>query len=85
MSYSDWDDNFRDIYDEIPGIDQPDVDENYAELLYETAFTHSAAELDAMGYDISDVAAMRDEFFDYLGIDASDFDWEGWREAMGYE
>jgi hypothetical protein len=26
----------------------------------------------------------RDEFFERLGIDPRDFDWQGWREVMGY-
>jgi hypothetical protein len=26
----------------------------------------------------------RDEFFANVGIDPRDFDWEGWREMMGY-
>jgi hypothetical protein len=28
--------------------------------------------------------AERDAFWDELGIDPRDFDWEGWRELMGY-
>ena len=26
----------------------------------------------------------RNQFFEEMGIDPRDFDWEGWREAMGY-
>lgn len=26
----------------------------------------------------------RNEFFESIGLDPRDFDWEGWREAMGY-
>ena len=26
----------------------------------------------------------RNEFFDDMGYDADDFDWDGWREIMGY-
>jgi hypothetical protein len=27
----------------------------------------------------------RDEFFAVVDIDADQFDWQGWREAMGYD
>lgn len=85
MPYGDWDDSFQDLYNVIPGTDQPDVDTDYAEALFETAFTHTSEELEAMGYSMNDVDAIREEFFDYLGIDSADFDWDGWREAMGYD
>lgn len=89
MSYDDWDQPFQNIFDDIPGMadsyDLPDFDTGYAEALFEAAFTHTGAELDAMGYSPDDVQAMRDEFFDYIGIDESDFDWADWREAMGYD
>lgn len=60
-------------------------DAGYAEALFEEAFTHTAAELEAMGISPEAVDAMREEFFDYMGIDAADFDWQEWREAMGYD
>jgi hypothetical protein len=86
MAYGDWDNAFQENYDHIPGTDhiEPDL-EAYAELLYEQGFTHSADELDRLGISEDDVQFARDEFFDFLGIDQADFDWEGWREAMGYE
>lgn len=85
MPYDDWEPSFQDMFDSIPGMGEPDVDLGYAEALFETAWTHDAAELDAMGYDPDEVDAIRDAFYDYMGIDASDFDWDGWREAMGYD
>lgn len=85
MPYEDWDDSFQELYESIPGMNQPDVDHGYAESLFETAFTHDAADLEAMGYSEDDIDAIRDAFFDYMGLDSSDFDWEGWREAMGYD
>jgi|SRR5215469_12148756 len=85
MPYDDWEPSFQELFNDIPGMGEPDTDLGYAEALYETAFTHTAAELDAMGYDPDDIDAIREAFFDYMGIDASDFDWDSWREAMGYE
>lgn len=89
MAYGDWDEAFRELYDGVPGmsyaLDDETFNESYAETLFETAFMHTEDELDAMGYSSDEVYAMREEFFDYLGIDAADFDWEEWREAMGYE
>lgn len=31
-----------------------------------------------------DWSYIREEFYELYDIDDSDFDWEGWREAMGY-
>ncbi|HVH71543.1 MAG TPA: hypothetical protein VNB49_10585 [Candidatus Dormibacteraeota bacterium] len=86
MSFEDWDDQFQDFYDHIPGTGYLDADEQRtAEALFETGFTLHAEDYEAMGLTEDQVDAIREEFFDYLGIDEADFDWEGWREAMGYE
>lgn len=62
-----------------------DFDSAYAETLFETGFTMHASELEALGYDPRDVEAIREEFFDYMDLDPADFDWQEWREAMGYD
>jgi hypothetical protein len=86
VSYSDWGDSFQELYDTTPGTDAlEDHERGYVEDLFDIAFTHSAEEYDAMGLSPDVVEGMRDEFFDYMGMDEADFDWEGWREAMGYE
>lgn len=91
MAYDDWEAPFQELYDDVPGMataynDDPNFDAEYAEALFEVAFTMHSDELRDAGYSEDDVQAIRDEFFDYMGIDeTSDFDWEGWREAMGYE
>lgn len=89
MAYDDWDEAFRELYDNVPGMpyayEDETFDERRAETLYELGFTHTSDELDAMGYSSDDIYAVRQEFFDYMGIDETDFDWQGWREAMGYE
>ena len=90
MSYDDWDSSFRDVYDNTPGMGEAYDEDNtfdtsYAESLFEVGFTMHSDELEANGYTMDDVQAIRDEFFDYMGIDVDDFDWQGWREAMGYD
>jgi hypothetical protein len=86
MAYENWDDSFQDVWSATPGTDYLSSEEaSYAEALFETGFTHTSAEYEAMGYSEDEIQAIRDEFFDYMGMDAADFDWEGWREAMGYE
>lgn len=86
MAYDDWDSSFQDFFDEIPGTDfLEDYEVGHVEALYEAGFTHTSEEYDAMGLDPDAVQAIREEFFEYMGIDEYQFDWEGWREAMGYE
>lgn len=86
MAYDDWDSQFQDFFDEIPGTDYLNSEESsYAEALFDTGFTHTAEEYEAMGLSEDAVQAIRDEFFEYMGLEEYEFDWEGWREAMGYE
>ena len=90
MSYDDWESSFQDIYDDVPGMATAQTadetfDNSYAEALFDVGFTMHSDELEARGYSEDDVQAIREEFFDYMGIDESQFDWQDWREAMGYE
>lgn len=86
MAYDEWDSLFQGLFDDTPGADYLNHEEaRYAEALFDAGFTHTGAELEAMGLSEDQVQAIRDEFFDFMGIDAGDFDWAGWREAMGYE
>lgn len=86
MAYDNWGDSFRDVFDFTPGASYLNHEEaRYAEALFEAGFTYTGAELEAMGLSEDQVNAIRNEFFDFMGIDYGDFDWEGWREAMGYE
>jgi hypothetical protein len=86
MPYEEWESPFQDVYEGIPGTGYlDDTESNYAEALYETGFMHDSDWYEANGYSEDDIQAIREEFFDFMGIDAADFDWEGWREAMGYE
>jgi hypothetical protein len=86
MAYEDWDSQFQSAFDNVPGADYLSSEESrYAEALFEAGFTHTSAEYESMGLSEDEVQAIRDEFFDYMGINAAGFDWQEWREAMGYE
>lgn len=86
MPYGDWDSGFQEAFENTPGTqDLESWEVSHVEALYETGFMQSWEEAEANGYSEDDIQAIREEFFDYLGIDAADFDWDGWREAMGYE
>lgn len=89
MAYDDWQSSFQELYDDVPGMataynEDSTFDPGRAEALFEVGFTMHADELEANGYSQNDVNAIREEFFDYMGIDERDFDWQDWREAMGY-
>lgn len=54
---------------------------DYAEYMFEEGFMHFHGELSP-----SDIEFAREEFFEMIGEEFAEyFDWEGWREAMGYE
>jgi hypothetical protein len=80
------DSSFDDLFYDIRQVDYLTAsEEREAKALFDEGFTHHAADYDAAGLSPEAVAAIREEFFDLVGIDESQFDWEGWREAMGYE
>jgi hypothetical protein len=53
----------------------------YAEFMFEEGFM--TYEDEKIGID--DISFARGEFFESIGYDEDYFDWDGWREAMGYE
>lgn len=57
---------------------------DYAQAIFAVGFGYTAEEYDRMGISEDAVTAARDEYFGYMGLLEKDFDWEGWREAMGY-
>jgi hypothetical protein len=85
VPYGDWPEEFQDIWDEM---DQTVGFENftagqleYAEFMFEEGFMHYADEA-----SFEDTSFAREEFFAMIGEEWEDyFDWEAWREAMGYE
>lgn len=87
MAYEDWSNSFRELYEETPGTSylEPGDEQLYVEALFEAGFTHHGDEYEGLGLSEDQVHAIREEFFEYLGLAEEDFDWADWREAMGYE
>lgn len=83
MAYEDWDSEFRDVFDDIPGVPMfRDYEYGEAERLFEIGFTHHS---DEPGYDAAEAQAAREEFFEFTGLPEELFPWDDWREAMGYD
>lgn len=82
MPYEDWTPEFQDMWHELP-VDMSELEpgqQQYAEYMFEEGFMRYAGEQDP-----ADTQFAREEFFYELGIDSEEYDWAGWREAMGYE
>lgn len=60
------------------------VDEYGAEMLWDGWFADDDY-LDEKYDGEWDRMEFRDFFYDYMGISYQDFDWDAWREWMGYE
>jgi hypothetical protein len=83
VAYDDWDAEFQDVWDDVPGIPYfREYEQNIAEELFERGFTHHAGE---EGYDRDDARAAREEFFEFTGLPEELFPWDEWRDAMGYD
>jgi len=86
MSYEDWSNDQYDVFDNAPGVVdlETDWEFDYAANLYEVGFTIHSEDYEAYGITAEDVEAARDEFFEFLDADPSEFDWDAWRESMDY-
>jgi hypothetical protein len=85
VPYEDWSSGFRELYNETPGTQYVETWEaRHVEALFEAGFTYHASEYEAQGLTEDDVHAIREEFFEYMGLAEENFDWDDWREAMGY-
>lgn len=82
MAYGDWMPEFQDLWENMPvgELDQGQYD--LAEYMFEEGFMTYHGESPP-----EDIAYAREVLGELLGEDYFDnfFDWEGWREAMGYE
>jgi hypothetical protein len=86
VAYDDWPEEFQDVWDNLEATDAFDGMSSgqleYAEFMFEEGW---------MTYEDekahpSDIEFARDEFWDLVGLEYEEyFDWEGWREAMGYD
>ena len=82
MAYDEWDEEFREVWEELPGVSHfRDYEYEIAEQLFERGFTHHSDESD---YDRDDARQAREEFFEFTGIPEELFPWDDWREAMDY-
>jgi hypothetical protein len=69
-----------------PGADylEAGYQTNEAQSFYAVGFGFTADDYDRMGIDPDGVRNARDEYFDLMGMEWEDFDWDAWRDAMGY-
>jgi hypothetical protein len=82
VPFRDWMPEFQETWDSLP-VDFEALtgeQEELAEWLFEEGFMHFHGEIPE-----ADIEWAREQFFELMDIDAEQFDWEGWREAMGYE
>jgi hypothetical protein len=79
MAYEDWTPEFQDLWENTLGTEElTPAQADYAEFMFEEGFMHYSGEVSR-----DDIEFARQEFFDLIGEEY--FDWEGWREAMGYD
>lgn len=84
MAYDDWTPEFQEVWDNLrvdfEGLSSSEYE--YTEYMFEEGFQRFEDEK----LHPDDIAFARAEFFDMIGEEYEDyFDWQGWREAMGYE
>jgi hypothetical protein len=53
--------------------------------MFAVGFGYTEEEYERMGIDPDAVHAARQEWFDFMGLEEDDFDWDAWKEAMGYD
>lgn len=83
MAYEDWPVEFQEIWDALPVdfSEMPASEIDYAEYMFEEGFMRYTGE-----NPTEDISFARQEFFDLIGEEMEEiFDWDGWREAMGYD
>jgi hypothetical protein len=90
VSYEDWSQEHRDLFDYTTETYAEDLRfdsmaREYMEDLYERGFTVYSADYDTYGLTPAEVELAREEYFDYLEMTEDDFDWDAWRDAMGYD
>lgn len=86
MAYDDWPEEFQEVWDTLERADAFEGMNSdqlaYAEFMFEEGW---------MTYEDekahpSDIEFARSEFWDTVGPEYEDeFDWDEWREAMGYD
>lgn len=84
--YDFWSEGLQELWDNATGTEHvPEGWEtDYAQNLFDVGFAHHAEDYDRLGIDPDQVTAAREEFFDYMGMEWDQFDWDAWRDEMGY-
>lgn len=81
MAYEEWMPEFQELWESTPGVSElQGTDLELAEYFFEEGFMHYSGE-----QSFEDTSFAREQFFDLIGYDEEYFDWDGWREAMGYD
>jgi hypothetical protein len=81
VAYEDWMPEFQDLFDQTPGVSELSGSQlDYAAFMFEEGYMRYHGESPP-----EDIEFAREQFWDMLGYDGEYFDWDGWREAMGYE
>lgn len=55
-----------------------------AQWYYAIGFGYHAEDYESMGIDKELVTAAREDFFNLMGLEWENFDWDAWRDEMGY-
>lgn len=83
MAYHDWSPEHQFVWDfnfgDYAREHMDSYDREWAQELYEVGLTSHLGEEDP-----NVIAEARELLFDLFSMDEADFEWEDWREAMGY-
>lgn len=84
----DWGESQREFWDSQPTanpIYYEDSNEwERAQEAFQQGWMDDQRKDEHSGVDWSDILAAREEYYEISGTDSEDFDWEAWREFMGY-
>jgi hypothetical protein len=81
VAYGDWMPEFQEVWEQLPVGEFTEAEYELAEFFFEEGFMTYHGEAPP-----ADIEFAREQLFEMLGEEWEDyFDWEGWREAMGYE
>lgn len=76
MGYDDWDERQQEFFDDMPVVSYLTPDElSDAQDIFQDAF---------LSHGEGNSMAAREEWWEFSGMEPDDFDWDGWREMMGY-
>jgi hypothetical protein len=76
----------QDIFWSTPGADylEPGYQTNEAQAFFAIGFGYTGEQYERMGLEETTVGNARRDYMDLMGMLWRDFDWDAWRDAMGY-